>query len=79
MTVTSRDFSRFESDEVRLKFWLPDKLDRVLAELQQAMAVSRSTLVRMTLFQHLYGRYDYVAMQVMKLDRPAFRRQSVAA
>lgn len=64
MTATGRDFSRFEGDDVRLKFWLPDLLDEALADLEQAMRISRSELVRMTLFQYLYGRYDYVAMQV---------------
>ena len=64
MTATGRDFSRFEGHDVRLKFWLPDLMDTALAELEEAMRVSRSTLVRMTLFQYLYGRYDYVAMQV---------------
>lgn len=67
MTATGRDFSRFEGNDVRLKFWLSDVMDEALADLEGAMHVSRSELVRMTLFQYLYGRYDYVAMQVQKL------------
>lgn len=79
MTATGRDFSRFEGKDVRLKFWLPDLMDEALADLEQAMRISRSELVRMTLFQYLYGRYDYVAMQIQKSGffRPVGRLKSV--
>jgi len=66
---TDRDYSDLlEYGDVAIKFWLPELMDTVLAELCTKFNTSRSDLIRQTLFTYLYGRYDLIGL-VERNDR----------
>jgi len=69
ITQTDRDYSDLlEYGDVAIKFWLPELMDTVLAELCTKFDTSRSDLIRQTLFTYLYGRYDLIGL-VERNDR----------
>jgi len=63
ITQTDRDYSDLlKYGDVAIKFWLPELMDTVLAELCTKFDTSRSDLIRQTLFTYLYGRYDLIGL-----------------
>lgn len=68
------DFGDLATEDVALKFWLPDPVERALEDLAKYYAVSVSLLVRILLADYVYGRY---ALAYMRENRVGiYRRDS---
>jgi hypothetical protein len=57
------DFRKFEKSDASIKIWLPQILIERVGWLSKANAVSRPDVIRALLFEHLYGRVAYDALQ----------------
>ncbi|MDP2399720.1 MAG: hypothetical protein Q8M53_15355 [Burkholderiales bacterium] len=60
------DFAVFESAKVAVKVWLPEPIDQILRELAEYFALSRTELIKQTLFIYVYGRYRFEQMRLQK-------------
>ena len=61
------DFGDLAIEDVALKFWLPDPVERSLEDLAKYYEVSVSLLVRMLLADYVYGRYALAYMRENKV------------
>lgn len=57
------DFEDLANEDVALKFWLPDPVERALEDLAKYYDVSVSLLVRILLADYVYGRYALAYMR----------------
>lgn len=61
ITMTDRDYSPLTNgDDVAIKFWLPELMGTIIDECCRLQDITRSDLIRQTLFISLYGRYDWL-------------------
>ncbi len=60
------DFSEFGSAKVAVKVWLPEPMDQILRELADYFSLSRTELIKQTLFIYVYGRYRFEQMRLQK-------------
>lgn len=79
------DFGDLATEDVALKFWLPDPVERALEDLAKYYEVSVSLLVRILLADYVYGRYALAYMRENQVgihrrdpDRIMFSRRSSA-
>lgn len=61
------DFSDLAHDDIALKFWLPEPVERALDDLAKYYQVSISMMVRMLLVDYVYGRYALAYMRENQL------------
>jgi len=61
------DFSDLASEEIALKFWLPESVEQALEDLAQHYQVSVSMMVRVLLADYVYGRYALAYMRENQL------------
>lgn len=66
VTKYEGDFAEFESAKVAVKVWLPEPVDLILRELGEYFALSRTELIKQTLFIYVYGRYRFEQMRLQK-------------
>lgn len=66
------DFAEFGSAKVSVKVWLPEPIDLILRELADYFSLSRTELIKQTLFIYVYGRYRF---EQMRLQKEGFFRQ----
>ncbi len=66
MTQYEGDFHEFESAKVPVKVWLPEPMDLILRELSEYFVLSRTELIKQTLFIYVYGRYRFEQMRLQK-------------
>lgn len=66
------NFAEFESAKVSVKVWLPEPIDLILRELADYFSLSRTELIKQTLFIYVYGRYRF---EQMRLQKEGFFRQ----
>jgi len=82
ITQTDRDYSSLlEYEDIAIKFWLPELMETILDESCSFFCISRSDLIRQTLFTYLYGRYDLIGLIERKdhhyeLSRPVMFSRS---
>lgn len=79
------DFEDLANEDVALKFWLPDPVERALEDLAKYYDVSVSLLVRILLADYVYGRYALAYMRENQVgihrrdsDQIMFSRRSSA-
>jgi hypothetical protein len=77
------DFGDLATEDVALKFWLPDPVERALEDLAKYYEVSVSLLVRILLADYVYGRYALAYMRENQVgihrrepDSPMFSRKT---
>jgi hypothetical protein len=70
------DFGDLATEDVTLKFWLPDPVERALEDLAKYYVVSVSLLVRMLLADYVYGRY---ALAYMRENQVGIHRRNPEA
>ena len=75
------DFRDLAIEDVALKFWLPDPVERALEDLAKYYEVSVSLMVRILLADYVYGRYALAYMRENRIgihrrdsDPPLFSR-----
>lgn len=66
VTKYDGDFAEFESAKVPVKVWLPEPIDQILRELAGYFSLSRTELIKQTLFIYIYGRYRFEQMRLQK-------------
>lgn len=70
------DFSFLATEDVALKFWLPEPVERALEDMASFYRVSVSLVVRMLLVDYVYGRYALAYMQ--ENESGIFQRKKAA-
>ena len=58
-----RSFAEFAENEVAIKIWLPEPVDKRLHDFCDYFCESRAKLLRSIYFVYLYGRYDFERMR----------------
>lgn len=70
------DLSFLATEDVALKFWLPEPVERALEDMASFYRVSVSLVVRMLLVDYVYGRYALAYMQ--ENESGIFQRKKAA-